>query len=78
MLPILPTLAYYLGSTAPPIISRVPQGVKKLLDLFIGLAFVLMVIAPAILATVQKSSSHDADDDGRDVKKFAHKQKRPV
>jgi len=30
-------------------------------DFLIGLAFVLMVVGPAILATIQKARSHDND-----------------
>jgi hypothetical protein len=30
-------------------------------DFLIGLAFVVMIIGPAILATVQRSRSHDGD-----------------
>jgi hypothetical protein len=31
-------------------------------DFLIGMAFVAMLITPAILATIQKARSHDSDD----------------
>jgi len=33
-----------------------------LIDFLIGLAFVVMVIAPAIVASIQKAKSMDGDD----------------
>jgi hypothetical protein len=38
------------------------KGDSAVRDFMIGLAFVAMLIAPAILATIQKAKSRDADD----------------
>jgi hypothetical protein len=40
----------------------VPDGAASVVDFLIGLAFVLMVVGPALLASFLKANPHDHDN----------------
>lgn len=37
------------------------EGVPQMFNFLIGFAFVAMILGPAILASIQRASSHDTD-----------------
>ena len=43
-------------------VTKRPFPEPQVIDFLIGLAFVLMVVGPALLATFQKHRSHDLDN----------------
>jgi len=52
----------YQGSLLHPSLSYDSSGDFWVVDFLIGLVFVLMVVGPAILASIQKNRSHDPEN----------------